>query len=56
MERTRVDARGVSIFGPFYAFNLELNKATPRITSINLKGVKFESEEALKVLKRCAEE
>jgi len=53
MERTRVDARGVSIFGPFYAFNLELNKTTPRISSINLEGVKFESEEALKILKRC---
>ena len=36
-ERSQIDANGVSILGPFNAFNLELNNVAPRILRINLK-------------------
>ena len=54
-KKSQVTASGVNIFGPFNAFTLELNKVTPLILRIKLTGVKFESEEALKSLKKCAE-
>ena len=53
--KSQVTASGVNLFGPFNAFTLELNKVTPIISRIKLTGVKFESEEALKSLKKCAE-
>jgi hypothetical protein len=54
-KKSQVTASGVNLFGPFNAFTLELNKVTPLISRIKLTGVKFESEEALKSLKKCAE-
>jgi len=54
-KKSQVTAGGVNLFGPFNAFTLELNKVTPLISRIKLTGVKFESEEALKSLKKCAE-
>ena len=54
-KKSKVTASGVNLFGPFNAFNLELNNVTPLILRIKLTGVKFESEEALKSLKKCAE-
>lgn len=54
-KKSQVTASGVNLFGPFNAFTLELNKVTPLISRIKLTGVKFESEEALKSLKICAE-
>ena len=53
--KSQVTASGVNLFGPFKAFTLEINKVTPLISRIKLTGVKFESEEALKILKKCAE-
>lgn len=53
--KSQVTASGVNLFGPFNAFTLKLNKVTPLISRIKLTGVKFESEEALKSLKKCAE-
>ena len=54
-KKSQVTASGVNLFGPFNAFTLELNKVTSIISRIKLTGVKFESEEALKSLKECAE-
>ena len=54
-KKSQVTASGVNLFGPFNAFTLELNKVTPLISRIKLTGVKFESEEALNKLKKCAE-
>jgi PBP1b-binding outer membrane lipoprotein LpoB len=54
-KKSQVTASGVNLFGSFNAFTLELNKVTPLISRIKLTGVKFESEEALKSLKKCAE-
>ena len=54
-NKSQVTASGVNLFGPFKAFTLEINKVTPIISRIKLTGVKFESEEALKILKNCAE-
>ena len=53
-KKSQVTASGVNLFGPFNAFTLELNKVTPLISRIKLTGVKFESEEALNKLKKCA--
>lgn len=53
--KSQIIASGVNLFGPFNAFTLELNKITPLISRIKLTGVKLESEEALKSLKKCAE-
>lgn len=55
-KESQIAASGVNLFGPFNAFTLELNKVTPLISRIKLTGVKFESEEALKSLKKCAKE
>jgi len=54
-KTSQVTASGVNLFGPFNAFALELNNVAPLILRIKLTGVKFESEEALKNLKKCAD-
>lgn len=53
-KKSQVTASGINLFGPFNAFILELNNVTPLILRIKLTGVKFESKEALKNLKKCA--
>jgi len=54
-KKSQVTANGVNLFGPFNAFTMELNKISPLISRIKLTGVKFESKEALKNLRKCAE-
>jgi hypothetical protein len=54
-KKSQVTASGVNLFGTFNAFTLELNNVTPLILRIKLTGIKLESEEALKNLKKCAE-
>lgn len=52
-KKIQVNARSRTLLGQFYAFKLELNQTTSGVSSVLLKGFKFESEEALKVLKGC---
>ncbi len=52
-KKLQVNARSRTLLGQFYVFRLELNQTTHDASSILLKGFKFESEEALKILKGC---
>ena len=54
-KRLQVNARTRTLLGKFYVFSLDLNQTATDVSSILLKGFKFESEEALKSLKECAE-
>lgn len=53
-KKLQINARSLTLLGQFYVFRLELNQTTHDTSSILLEGFKFESEEALKVLKECA--
>ena len=53
-KKLQINARTRTLLGRFYVFRLEINQTTPDVSSILLKGFKFESEEALKVLKVCS--
>ncbi len=52
-KKLQINSRSPTLLGQFYVFRLELNQTAHDTSSILLKGFKFESEEALKVLKRC---
>ena len=49
----KINARSRTLLGQFYVFRLTLNQTAHDTSSILLKGFKFESEEALNVLKGC---